>query len=125
MTAALLKRLYYLSIEQGIDPFDAMQSWFDGELRIAALRNARDKTEMTPGKRETDFLTLREAADICRFKTVCPIRNAIRRRELYALKMKHRHILIPRDALDRWMTRHRMVSLSARLARAKKPEGEK
>jgi excisionase family DNA binding protein len=52
---------------------------------------------------ETDLITMQEAAEICRFKGVTPIRDAIRRRELPALKINRRHILIPRAAFIKWM----------------------
>jgi excisionase family DNA binding protein len=52
---------------------------------------------------ETDLITMQEAADICRLKGVWMIRNAIRRRELPAFRMSHRHILIPRAAFNKWM----------------------
>jgi excisionase family DNA binding protein len=52
---------------------------------------------------ETDLITMQEAAEICRFKGVTAIREAIRRRELPAFKVNRRHILIPRSAFIKWM----------------------
>jgi hypothetical protein len=52
---------------------------------------------------DTDLITMREAADICRFKGVEAIRAAIRRRELPAIKINHRHMVIPRQAFYKWL----------------------
>jgi hypothetical protein len=57
---------------------------------------------------DTDLITMQEAADICRFKGVWAIRAAIRRRELPAIKLSHRHIVIPRQAFYKWMNARKL-----------------
>lgn len=63
-----------------------------------------------PEETDLDFLTLREAADICKFKGTEAIRRAIDRQELPAYKLRHRHIVIPRVAVVRWLLGQRMHS---------------
>jgi Helix-turn-helix domain len=67
---------------------------------------------------DLDFLTIREAADICRFKGTEAIKKAIDRGELFAIKQRHRHIIIPREAFVRWLMGQRMRKrpLAARVA---------
>jgi hypothetical protein len=57
---------------------------------------------------DTDLITMQEAANICRFKGVWAIRAAIRRRELPAIKLSHRHIVIPRQAFYKWMNARKL-----------------
>jgi Helix-turn-helix domain len=61
--------------------------------------------------RDLDFVTLKEAAQICRLKRTDQIRAAIKRRELPRIRISARHILIPREAIIRWL-----------LARASRPK---
>jgi hypothetical protein len=50
-----------------------------------------------------DFITLKEAARICRYKRTDAIRAAIKRREIPVIPMSVRHILVPRKAVIEWM----------------------
>jgi helix-turn-helix protein len=52
---------------------------------------------------DLDFITLKEAARICRYKRTDVIRKAIKRREIPVLPMSVRHILVPREAVIKWM----------------------
>jgi excisionase family DNA binding protein len=72
---------------------------------------------------ELDFVTMREAADIMRLKGTEAIRKAIERKELPAVKMGHRHILIPREAFVRWVMGKKMRPLAARVASSQLANG--
>jgi hypothetical protein len=50
-----------------------------------------------------DLITLKEAAAICCFRTVGPIKNAIRRSEIVASRLNHRHYLVTRESLYKWI----------------------
>jgi excisionase family DNA binding protein len=60
---------------------------------------------------DTDLITMQEAATICRLKGVFAIRKAIRRRELPAFRISHRHVLIPRAAFYKWMESRKVRSI--------------
>jgi excisionase family DNA binding protein len=56
---------------------------------------------------DLDFVTMKEAAAICRYKRPDQIRKAIKRRELTAYQLGGRHTLISRFALIKWLLAHR------------------
>jgi len=55
-----------------------------------------------------DFLTIHEAAAICRYKGVWAIRKLIKRNQLPAFKPSYRQILIPKVAFHKWFNSRRM-----------------
>lgn len=55
-----------------------------------------------------DFMTIHEAAAICRYKGPWAIRKLITRRELPAFKPSYRQILIPKVAFYKWFNSRRM-----------------
>jgi Helix-turn-helix domain len=55
-----------------------------------------------------DFLTIQEAAAICRYKGVWAIRKLIKRNLLPAFKPSYRQILIPKVAFNKWFNSRRM-----------------
>jgi hypothetical protein len=55
-----------------------------------------------------DFLTIQEAAAICRYKGVWAIRKLIKRNQLPAFKPSYRQILIPKVAFHKWFNSRRM-----------------
>jgi excisionase family DNA binding protein len=56
-----------------------------------------------------DFVTVQEAADIVQLRTHWPIRLAIRRGELKAMRIKGRGIRITRNALKKWDAKRKKV----------------
>jgi hypothetical protein len=58
--------------------------------------------------KKLDFLTIREAADICKFQGTEPIKRAIKRGELPGINLSNAQILVPREAFKRWLLAHGM-----------------
>lgn len=58
-----------------------------------------------------EFLTVREAADVCHFKGTEPIKRAIKRGELPGINLSHYQILVPKEAFKKWLAQHGMGSL--------------
>jgi hypothetical protein len=52
---------------------------------------------------DDDLLTYADVAAICGFKTVQPIRRAIRQRQLRIVKISHKTRRIRRSELERWL----------------------
>jgi hypothetical protein len=53
---------------------------------------------------DDDLLTYADAASICGWKTVQPIRRAIRQRQLRMVRISHKTRRIRRSELERWLT---------------------
>jgi hypothetical protein len=64
---------------------------------------------------DVDMMTMRECADACRLKSLFAIRAAIRRRELPAIRISHRHVLVPKASFIKWVNskKYRSVSTAA------------
>jgi hypothetical protein len=60
---------------------------------------------VTPGKppENTELMTIREVATLCRFKRTGAIRNAIKNGELARVYFCHRHQLVPKADVLRWI----------------------
>ena len=56
---------------------------------------------------DLEFVTMKEAAEICRLKRTDQIRAAIKRRELTPYRISGRHVLISKLELMRWLIRRR------------------
>lgn len=61
---------------------------------------------------DVEMMTMRECADACRLKSIFAIRAAIRRRELPAIRISYRHVLIPKAAFLKWVNSKRFRTLT-------------
>ena len=53
-----------------------------------------------------DFLTLRQAADVCHYKGTEPLKRAVRRGELPCITLSNAQVLFPREAFLKWLAQH-------------------
>ncbi len=52
---------------------------------------------------DDDLLTYKEAAEYCRYKSIKPLRAAVRRRELKAMRPSYNRVVFFKGELKRWL----------------------
>lgn len=61
---------------------------------------------------DVEMMTMQECADICRLKSIFAIRAAIRRRELPAVRISYRRVLVPKAAFLKWVSSKKYRTLT-------------
>lgn len=61
---------------------------------------------------DDDLLTYKEAAEYCRYKSIKPLRAAVRRRELKAMRPSYNRVVFFKGELKRWLLTKKKLKCS-------------
>jgi hypothetical protein len=72
---------------------------------------------------DDDLLTYKEAAAYCRYKSIKPLRAAVRRRELQAIRPSYNRVVFFKSEIKRWLStkKKRIIPCSASQSKLSPP----